>query len=305
MKQLTSLLIKPVGANCNSTCSYCFYAKRRKGRMLSGTLQQLHAQLLAVPNAVCLNWQGGEPTLMGLPFYEKAVALQQHLHNFTFNTLQTNGLLLDARWVAFLKQHNFVVGLSLDGSEALHNIYRRDWQLTIDTLKRLQDANVETHILCTINNVTVERPHDIIETFQRLDVSKVQFIRVAEQPYAPSAKLLGQFMIVTHDLATREPDCTTQPVCGDYLVIDYDGNVYSCDFYCDEDHLLGDVFNDDLRRMLTKSSVFGTEKMIMNGRCYICPWLRQCYGGCPRERRNGLNMFCEGFKAYFEWKEVL
>ena len=305
---VSSLLIKPVGANCNQDCCYCFYAKKSKGLMSDETLQQLHFQLLSIPNAVTLNWQGGEPTLRGLAFYEKAVLLQQKLPNYTYNTIQTNGLLLDTAWIRFLKREHFAVGLSLDGSEDLHNCYRSNWALTVASLKRLQDAGIETQVLCTVNDETVRSSvsSKIRAAFAKLNIMKVQFILIAEEPYAPAPEALGKFMIATHDLAIQGrgtmKNCTTQSVCGDYLVVDHDGSVYSCDFYCDEDHRLGDIFHDDLQRMLTKNCGFGWKKAMMHNNCYICPWLRQCYGGCPRERdRNGLNRFCKGFKAYFEW----
>ena len=131
-KSLTGihLMAKPIGPLCNLDCGYCFYLEkenlyppRERFRMQDDVLEayvQRYIAAVAAPE-VEFTWQGGEPTLSGLEFFERAVALQrQHAQGKTIrNTLQTNGSLLDDAWGTFLKRENFLVGVSLDGPRAL------------------------------------------------------------------------------------------------------------------------------------------------------------------------------------------
>ena len=130
-KSLNSILIKPAGPDCNMACAYCFYREKEAlfpassvHRMSEAVLEETTRQLFAqtVP-AFSIGWQGGEPTLMGLEFFQKAVDLQVRFGRgkSVGNGLQTNGLLLDRNWAAFLNRYQFLVGLSLDGPEHVHD----------------------------------------------------------------------------------------------------------------------------------------------------------------------------------------
>ena len=131
------LLAKPSGSTCNIDCTYCFFLSKEalypndKHRMSEATLDAYIRQLLESHRTpeVTVAWQGGEPTLMKLEFFERAVGLVEKYRRPGQNvqqTFQTNGLLLDDAWCAFFKKHNFLVGLSVDGPRELHDAYRRD-----------------------------------------------------------------------------------------------------------------------------------------------------------------------------------
>ena len=133
-KPLQSVLVKPAGPDCNLRCGYCFYLRKSEifdqsqpHRMSIYTLQEVIRQVMNQGQAqVSFGWQGGEPTLMGLPFYEHAITFQQKYgrNQSVGNGLQTNGLLIDKKWARFLKSYNFLVGISIDGPEEIHNHYR-------------------------------------------------------------------------------------------------------------------------------------------------------------------------------------
>lgn len=138
--QPISVLVKPVSADCNLACRYCFYLPKAElypdspvHRMSPEVLEVLVAQQMRLaaqfPGAqASFCWQGGEPTLAGLDFYRRVVELQQthgRPGQSVANALQTNGLLIDDEWAAFLAEYNFLVGVSLDGPEAIHDHYRR------------------------------------------------------------------------------------------------------------------------------------------------------------------------------------
>lgn len=131
-----SLLIKPSGPDCNLNCKYCFYAGKTeifgKGvhRMGQEVLEKFVSDYMKIGFDICsFAWQGGEPTLMGLDFFKKAVSLQKKYGQepqVVSNALQTNGILLDEKWCRLLAEYKFLVGISLDGTEQLHDYYRLD-----------------------------------------------------------------------------------------------------------------------------------------------------------------------------------
>lgn len=131
------VMVKPRGAICNLDCTYCYYLAKEllypgsRFRMAHGLLEDYISQYIAAQRVpeVTFAWQGGEPTLMGLSFFQLAVALQQQYRRpgmRIYNTLQTNATTLDDDWCRFFSQHDFLVGVSLDGPRALHDIYRID-----------------------------------------------------------------------------------------------------------------------------------------------------------------------------------
>ncbi|EAA0619100.1 TPA: radical SAM protein, partial [Shigella flexneri] len=130
------VMAKPSGSDCNLNCDYCFYLEKQSlyrekpvTHMDDDTLEAYIRHYIAaseLQNEVAFTWQGGEPTLLGLEFYRRAVALQAKYGagRKISNSFQTNGVLLDDEWCAFLAENNFLVGLSLDGPAEIHNQYR-------------------------------------------------------------------------------------------------------------------------------------------------------------------------------------
>src|SRR5437870_386632 len=127
------VMAKPSGAICNLECKYCFYLEK-EGLFAPGTRFHMSDEVLEAyvkqqiegqkGSEVLFAWQGGEPTLMGVEFYEKGVALQRRYADGrrVQNSLQTNGVLLDDRWGEFLRRENFLVGISIDGPQPLHDL---------------------------------------------------------------------------------------------------------------------------------------------------------------------------------------
>ncbi|MEY2777899.1 MAG: hypothetical protein RLY30_1997 [Pseudomonadota bacterium] len=172
-------MVKPAGALCNLDCPYCFYLHKTEllghapnGR-LNDTLLELHIRQYIEANTgeeVIFSWQGGEPTVMGLAFFERVVELQQRYQKpgqRIENDLQTNGLLLDEAWVAFLKRHGFLVGLSIDGPRELHDQYRitKGGGPTFDKVMRaaqlLVAAEVPFSALCVVNRDVARHPREV------------------------------------------------------------------------------------------------------------------------------------------------
>jgi uncharacterized protein len=194
-----SLITKPTGAACNLDCSYCFFLSKEvlwghdSQRMSVETLDRFVASYLdAQPDGeVTIGWQGGEPTMRGLAFFEEAVRLAEQYRSpgqTVKHAIQTNGTLLDDEWGEFLSANDFLVGLSMDGPAELHDAYRvnKAGRGTYDQVRRgwdiLRRHKVETNILCTVNAANAGHPLEVYRHFRdELGAQFVQFIPIVER----------------------------------------------------------------------------------------------------------------------------
>lgn len=193
------VMLKPRGAICNLDCSYCYYLSKEKlypgssFRMSDELLEEFIRQYIESQNVpeIVFAWQGGEPLLMGLDFYRKAIECQ---HRYApqgvriVNAFQTNGLLLDEEWCSFLHDHGFLIGLSLDGPEEMHDAFRVDrgggptWARVMKGLEHLQKHEVEFNILTCVHAANMHHPVEVYR-FLRDEVEAwfIQFIPIVER----------------------------------------------------------------------------------------------------------------------------
>ena len=204
------LLIKPTGATCNLDCQYCFFLSKEalypgsQFRMPEEVLETTIKQLLESHQSaeVTLAWQGGEPTLMGLDFFKRSVDLVEAYRRPEQRvryTMQTNGTRLDDDWCAFFKEHDFLIGLSIDGPRDIHDMYRVDkgGAGTYDQVLRGWDAltrsQVEANILCTVHAANAGRPLDVYQFFRdELGAGYIQFIPIVERVTADLLPLANE-----------------------------------------------------------------------------------------------------------------
>ncbi|MFH0989635.1 MAG: anaerobic sulfatase maturase [bacterium] len=356
MKPLTSVLIKPAGPDCNLDCSYCFYLQKsdifpqvKVHRMGEQVLEETVRQIMTQSGSmVSFGWQGGEPTLMGLPFFRKAIEFQSRYgkNQIVGNGLQTNGILLNEEWADFLSETKFLVGLSIDGPEYIHDKYRihlnkkGSWQEVEDRAKMLLNHQVEVNALTVVNDYSAQFPEEIYHFHKSLGLSYMQFIPCIEPDaitkdlpasYSVSAEAYGTFLCILFDLWMSDfkdglpttsiryfdsvfhnyvglpaPECTLVKECGNYVVIEHTGDVYSCDFFVEPSWHLGNLMEGSINEMLNspRQKEFGIWKAELPPECPPCQWLRYCWGGCTKDRISnpqnmGHNHFCESFKMFF------
>jgi len=318
--------------------------------MNESVLQELIRQMMAqTVNAVSFGWQGGEPTLMGREFFEKAVALQQRFGNNQQigNGLQTNGLLIDDQWAHFLAEYQFLIGLSLDGPRQVHDYYRTTiggkgtWQRVVDSAKRLLDAGCSVNALTVVNNYSVQFAEEIFEFHRELGLNFMQFIPCIEtdpqQPekvmeFSVTATDYGRFLCQLFDcwigsfvngvpttsirlfdavffsyVDMAPPMCSLLPECGNYVVVEHNGDVYSCDFFVEDRWRLGNILEDTIIDLLNSplQQKFGKLKAQLPEQCCCCPWLKYCRGGCTKHRlgdqhSHRANYLCQAYKMFFE-----
>ncbi len=188
-------MLKPVGAACNLACEYCYYRPGRPGipeagRMGDDILEGFFAGFLTrATGVVTIGWQGGEPTLAGIDFFERALAVQRRFQREgqkIFHALQTNGTLLDDDWGRFLSREKFLVGLSLDGAPDLHDRHRKtpagagSSEAARRGLEILRRHRVETNPLCVVSVANVKRPEETLLHLLNLGLNWVQFIPAIE-----------------------------------------------------------------------------------------------------------------------------
>jgi uncharacterized protein len=207
------ILAKPTGAICNLACSYCFFLDKEllyegdRFRMSDQLLDQYIHQLVEAHDVpqVTVAWQGGEPTLMGVDFYRRSIELQEKHRKpgMTFqNTMQTNGTLLNDEWCEFFKEHDFLIGISIDGPRELHDAYRvykrgeGSFDKVMRGLRLLQKHDVDYNVLTTVNAVNCDYPTEVYR-FLRNEVGTdwMQFIPVVERvdEDGESAHLQGSY----------------------------------------------------------------------------------------------------------------
>ncbi len=290
---------------------------------------------------------------MGRHFFERAVEYQARYGRTgqtVGNGLQTNGVLIDTSWAPFLRDAQFLVGLSLDGPQHIHDKYRHflsgksSWERVAFARDVLLNHGVEVNALVVVNDYSVQFPREIYEYHKANGLTFMQFIPCVEPDprdpskaasFSVSATAFGRFLCELFDLwmddfrygqpATsvrwfdsvfytyvemQPPECTLLKECGIYLVVEHNGDVYSCDFFVDPEWHLGNVFDDNLGELLNspRQNEFGAVKAALPPECPECPWLQHCWGGCPKDRQGdprdrGSNHFCESYKMFFEYAD--
>ncbi len=351
--RITSLLIKPASAVCNLDCAYCFYLDREADpykslpdrRMSDETLERLVDTYLfySYPNSV-FAFQGGEPTLAGLGFFQKLVELQRRYgrdgQNVS-NALQTNAILIDEDWCDLFHQYNWLLGVSMDGPQEIHDLYRFNkggrgtWKQVMKGVETLQKKKVEFNILCVLSQANVDKPKELYRFFKGLGVDNVQYIPLSEfhpdgtpMPFTITPEQYGRFLCETFDLwwpdrrkfrirffdntaealaGIKPGSCTMHDSCDSYVVIEYNGDVYPCDFFVEGSWKLGNINLDswpEIARQRKRYS-FSQTKSIVHEECRKCEWLSICKQGCPKFRHapnrrfEDLDYFCQSYKMIY------
>lgn len=235
------IVAKPIGPACNLNCTYCFYLEKQAlfsagadYRMPDAVLSAFIAGYIAAQPTPVVEfvWQGGEPTLLGLDFFRRVVELQApyFLQKTIRNSLQTNGTLLTDEWCRFLKENNFMVGISLDGPREVHDRYRRDRQGngTFDRvlvgLRLLQRHGVEFNIMASVAMESARQPLEIYRFFRDQGAEFIQFVPIIER--RPDAAAREQGLRLGSPAAPENMEVTPWTVIpaeyGEFLIAIYE-----------------------------------------------------------------------------------
>lgn len=239
------VVAKPIGPLCNLNCEYCFYlekqalfAAKEKYRMTDDVLRTFIVNYISSQPTPVVEfvWQGGEPTLLGMDFFRQVIKFQNFFAGTktVTNSLQTNGTLLTDEWCVFLKKHNFMVGISLDGPEEINNRYRKDlkgngaFDVAMKGLKLLQKHGVEYNVLASVARETAHTPIDVYHFFREEGVEFIQFSPIVERVADKSAMNQGLQFAGPADLNGKEEKYEVTPWSvipeeyGDFLIAIYE-----------------------------------------------------------------------------------
>lgn len=365
------VMLKPVGASCNLRCKYCYYLekanlyKNTSTRTLSEemlerfTSEYIEAQTI---NEVLFTWHGGETMMRPLSFFKKAMELQKKYGQGRriANTIQTNGTLITDEWCEFLKENNWLVGVSIDGPQEFHDEYRRtstnapSWVKVMNGISLLKKHGVEWNAMAVVNDFNADYPMEFYHFFKDNGCKYLQFAPIVERiiahddgrhlanvndskdarlaDFSVSPEQWGNFLCTIFDEWVRHDvgdtfveifDCTLAnwvgetpgiciyaKECGHAGVMEFNGDVYSCDHFVFPEYKLGNIKSKTITEMLYGEQQRNFSRMKSQSlpkQCQECEWKFACNGECPKNRfindcygNPGLNYLCEGYKHYFE-----
>ncbi|OOF81026.1 anaerobic sulfatase maturase [Rodentibacter caecimuris] len=332
------LMAKPSSFHCNIQCEYCFYLGKSQYFGNNAAFMSEHTLKNYIKNyiesqagdRVEFMWQGGEPTLLGLDFFKSAVNFQREFANgkTITNGFQTNGMALNQQWAAFFKQHQFLIGLSIDGLSAVHNRYRMTnsgnptFERVVNALQLLKSNQVEFNTLTVVNDQNWQKGKETYLALKSLGSTFMQFIPIVETHLSTNCTIeskttafsvpqqgyghflvdvfqewkkqdVGKIFVLEFEnllgqwLGYPSSSCIHRPTCGQSLVVEANGEVYSCDHYVYPNHKLGNLNETSLVNLVLseKQRRFGQYKQnSLTQTCRQCEFRVLCHGGCPKHR---------------------
>jgi uncharacterized protein len=370
------VMLKPAGPSCNLRCTYCYYLEKKKlypgsgnPKMSDDLLENFTKQFIEAHQVpiVTFTWQGGEPTLLGLDFFRKAIGLQKKYRGDKTieNAFQTNGTRLNDDWCKFFIDNNILVGISIDGTEHNHDHFRMTasgrptFKKVMKSIELLHRHKVEFNTLSTVNSYNVHFAPETYRFLKKIGSGFMQFLPVVEiradsgteqklQLIAPihsqnvevtdwsvNAIDYGKFLVTIFDewvrndvakyyvqifdatlanYAGENPGlCVFNDTCGDALVMEHNGDLFSCDHFVYREYFLGNITETPLKDLVKsqKQFDFGIDKRNkLPWYCLKCDVRYACHGECPKHRflstpdgKPGLNYLCEGYRMFFSHVE--
>jgi len=296
-------------------------------------------------NNYAFGWQGGEPMIMGLKFFQKAIELQKRYAPpgaVIGNGLQTNATLFTEDFAQFFGEYKFLLGVSLDGPAYLHDYYRKTigqkstHNLVMRGIEYLRQNKVEFNILILVNNENVKKANEIYHYLRDQGFNYHQYIPCVEfdddnnpKSFSITGEEWGEFLCDLFDQWIKEDInkisirlfdsimeylvygrynvCHMGKDCCQYFVVEYDGNIYPCDFFVREDLLIGNVLEDKWEDILRSSIYrkFGQKKSNWHKNCDSCHFINLCHGDCQKFRIGSsqnskiLSILCKGWLKFY------
>jgi len=335
-------IVKPVGGRCNLHCFYCYFDKEKENQLLN--LPMNEKTLKQVIDAFCFNqgvvefiWHGGEPLLVGIDFYKKALVFQSEWIKKgcrIYNSVQTNGTMIDEKWANFLSQNGFGVGVSLDGPMGLHDQLRKtrqgkgSFQKVVKAIHLLKEKGIQPSVICCVSSINCRAPKEVFDSLVSLGFKKIKFLQVQGRnnrgellPYSVNPAEYANFLlsifkrwvelddvkieireiksIVNAMLGGNYRECVFAGECYKYLTIYPDGSIYGCDSLSNIDFLYFGNVAEGLKRVESSSNFVQFRRKLtdIEKGCGFCKWFNICRGGCLQDYWP--DIFYYGTKNFF------
>ena len=298
--------------------------------------------------AVGYIWQGGEPMIMGLDFFRAALEIQQkHRHpgQTVSNVIQTNAILIDDEWAQLFAEHSFLVGVSIDGPAEIHDMHRFNragvsvFDRVMESCAVLEAHRVEYNILSVVTADSLPYAADIYRFLTGKDFHYLQFIPCLEvvdgelAPFSIDPDGYGRFLcdlfdvwfeegypyvsvrlfdnILQHRVGREPESCMFKDVCGSYLVVEHNGDLYPCDFFVTPEWRLGNIHENEIAEIASGGLYrkFSTIRNMPRPECDSCRWLDFCHRGCvkfrylPNMEYSDLNHLCDAYRRLLDYSE--
>lgn len=364
------IMLKPAGSLCNLRCKYCYYLEKSqlyqqdRNHVITDALLEkfikdyIEAQ---VSPEVLFTWHGGETLMRPIAFYEKALELQRYYGRGRHieNCIQTNGTLITDEWCKFLKENEFLVGVSIDGPQEFHDEYRKtagggpSFQKVMKGIRLLNKYGVQWNALAVVNDFNADYPLDFYHFFKEIGCHYIQFTPIVERivkrddgltlapgmseggevtDFSVTPRQWGNFLCTIFDewvkndvgnyyiqlfdatlanwVGVTPGICSMSENCGHAGVMEYNGDLYSCDHFVYPEYKLGNLKEKTLYEMMNSAKQMDfskNKKQRLPQQCKECKFQFACHGECPKNRflRDrygipGLNYLCKGYYNFFE-----
>ncbi len=342
-KRFLALQIKPVGNECNINCTYCYASPFKKHKvqiMDSKTLQKIVKESIDNADEITVSWHGGEPTIAGLPFFQKYmfyVKKYKRENQTIINRIQTNATLITNELAEFFKENDFIVSVSIDGPEFLHDLNRCDFNQkgtfakTMIGVNILRQNGIEPEVIATISQTNVNYPKEIFDFFHsnkfkylKLNAiydSKTDKFSISNDLWLSFVKDIFNLWLEAMDsnFHIREIDdiltsisgqqincCNGAAACLKWISIDPSGDMYPCE-YLRASKSYGNISTMKLEEVLTNKNYKDFVNLFerLPKKCLKCKLLRYCGNGCPATRVKNNKTVFDGNYVYCKYNKEM
>lgn len=338
-----SVQLKPVGASCNIACDYCYmepFQSKNFELMSYATLEKLIRDTLINNEKVCFSWHGGEPILAGVDFFRKAVELMDQYkqpNQLITNLIQTNATTITPEFAKFFKQYNFFVGVSLDGPEDVHNLYRKykdgtgSFKKAMEGIALLKKEGIQPSVIVTVTKDSLSHTKEVFDFIIAQGFTVIKYNAVFDNHdfvYSINNDEWFDYMkqvmelwmeLGDPDISIREIEevlewinqktfnlCSGDEGCLQWISIDPNGNLYPCE-YLRTQISYGNIHEVDLAniRQTPQYKQFLAMFLDVPQKCKTCDYYLLCRNGCPANRIKDNNIAFDGIYVYCEQKKRL
>ncbi len=334
------LQVKPVGSFCNILCDYCYaepFKHPKCSVMETGILEKILQDLAAIAGAPVISWHGGEPTVAGYGFFQYAMDVISKLrwNAPVTNQIQTNATLVTSELARLFKQNNFQVGISLDGTDAIHSKHRKDksgkstFSRVMNGLGILRSEGVDPWVIATVTRDNLEGAEEAFHFLVENSFTNIRFtpvFDVGDNVFGVTSKEWGDYLTTIFDLwfelgnpniHIRELEqimtwiigietklCNGMSRCANWVSVDSNGDLYPCEYF-KADYPYGNIKDISLGDIEQSDSYPSYYNLFTNPpeKCSSCDYKAYCGNGCPGTRvilnemnPKGVDYYCESKK---------